>query len=58
MHYPSAMILYDHKRRAALEEEDLAPLCVTCYLCQITGHMAVNCSYFCEIRGNLKMKGE
>ena len=40
------------------ETNDLSCLLVDCYLCSQRGHLAVDCQFFGDISGNLRLHGE
>ena len=57
-HYPQVVEQFEERRRTVQEENSLSCLYVDCYLCSTSGHVAVDCKYFSEIRGNLLLHGE
>ena len=56
--YPESKRIYEEKQRAIDDEGRLDTIYVDCYLCGEGGHIALDCSWYSQISGNLRMKGD
>ena len=53
--YPHIVTKYESLRyRIAQDPKNFDPLYIRCYWCQGKGHIATNCDFFEDIRGNMK----